>query len=347
MTAVIVSSVLGFGVSILSVPFFARWARKKSLFDVPNQRSSHTIPTPRIGGVGILLGTLSAWAAACLLFGVQPSKPLLYTIAALIAGAFVGLADDIRGLPTAVRLALYLVCAMGSVAFGASVRVLYIPGGGTVSLGSVGGTIFSALFVAWYTNLFNFMDGINGIAGTAALVTMTALAVLFASGGYLSEASFSAAAAAACLGFLPFNFPKAKVFMGDGGAVFLGMAAGAFSLHAVNRGLISTHGVVLLMYPFVFDATFTLFRRMIRKEKFWAAHRSHLYQQLCDLGFSHTRITLLYFGVGVLCALLGLSYHRFSGQVRFAAVVLLLLASLSVSFLVLHKNKIRRQRLDA
>ena len=333
----LVSALTAFAFSALLVPLAARAARQRKLLDVPNERSSHKKPTPRIGGVGIVLGAALGGAVTCVGFGIPISAQAAGLLVSLVAGAAVGFADDLLQLKTGLRLLLYLVCAFGAYAFGASIDVFHIPGAGSIFLGGAFGAVFSVLFIVWYTNLFNFMDGINGIAASTSLVTMGALSYLFGAAGIPLEASLAAGIAGASLGFLFYNFPKASVFMGDGGAVFIGLAAGALSLRAVDLALISTHGVVLLMFPFVFDATFTLIRRMVRRERFWAAHRTHVYQQLCDLGFSHARITGMYFIAAVACAVLGLAYHRLPLSVRLIALSLLIVAAFwTARYVIVH-----------
>ncbi len=306
--ALIVLAVAGI-CSAVAVPIAAGYARKRKLLDIPNERSSHNVPTPRTGGVGIVLGALIGTAVTLLLSGRLFETYTLVILGVLTLGAAIGFLDDLFGLSTKLRMGLYLVCALAASYFGAGVTEVVLPGFPPIWIGWIGGVVFSTLFITWYANLFNFMDGIDGIAGSAATVTLSALAVVF----YGHEPIWMAiciASAAASVGFLLHNFPPAKVFMGDGGAVFLGLQCGACSLIAVNKGLISLPAVVLLMFPFVFDATFTLLRRIFRRERFWAAHRTHLYQQMCDLGFSHRKVTSIYTVAAMICAFAGLYFSQ-------------------------------------
>lgn len=304
----LVVPLIAFALAALVVPIARRIAVKRGLLDIPNERSSHKIPTPRTGGIGIVAGVLGGLGVAIAINRPDLSIPEWLFLGALFVGTAVGFLDDIFSLPTAVRMLLYLTCAAGLTYCGASVDTIALPGLPELGIGHVGGLVFSALFIAWYTNLFNFMDGVDGIAGGAATVTMGALAIVFFSNGEDLWGALALSAAAASVGFLLHNYPPASVFMGDGGAVFLGLAAGGLSLVAVSEGLIALPAAVLLMFPFVFDATFTLLRRTLKRERFWAAHRTHVYQQLCDLGLSHRAVTIIYTTAALLFAALGLTY---------------------------------------
>lgn len=336
MTAAALSALI---VSFLLVPLSARIARRKKRLDIPNERSSHKVPTPRTGGVGIVLGGVAAWGATCAVFGVPIQKDALFTVCILVAGAAAGFGDDLFGIKSMYRLLFYLSCAACLAGFGARVTSISVPIMGTVYLSPLTGMVLCALLITWYANLFNFMDGIDGIAGAAGLVTMGALSFLFGRTGEMPEALFAAATAGAALGFLFFNFPRASVFMGDGGAVFMGLSAGALSLRAVNKGLIDIYPALLLMFPFVFDATFTLFRRMLKREKFWTAHRGHVYQQLCDLGFRHATVSIFYFIAAIACALLGLFFHLLPLPAKTASFLGIPLLFFLLFLYVIYRNR--------
>ncbi|MDJ0764159.1 MAG: glycosyltransferase family 4 protein [Myxococcota bacterium] len=337
LTAVI-SATLGFIASLAVVPMAASVARKRKLLDIPNERSSHQVPTPKAGGGGILFGAFTGCAAGVLLGGGWPEVSVLAMLGIFLFGSAVGFLDDVFDLPTGLRMGLYLACATGSALAGAHVTSIALPGLPVVSIGFGGGLVSSCLFIAWYTNLFNFMDGIDGIAGGAAVVVLGALCAVFFRGGETTWALIALVSAAACLGFLVHNYPPATVFMGDGGAVFLGLEAGALSLVAVGKGLIAVPAVMLLMLPFVFDATFTLIRRMMRRERFWAAHRSHVYQQMCDLGLTHRAITIIYTAAAAGFAALGLAYGSLPAWGKALTWWGALTASLIACLFVVFKN---------
>lgn len=254
--------------------------------------------------MGVVAGAVCAIAVALLRDGAWHTHWVL--LLALLGAAGVGFLDDLTSLRTALRLPLYLTLGGALAVFSARVEVLWLPGLPQIALGEIGGIAFSTLFIAWYANLFNFMDGIDGIAGCTSVVTHVALGMAMLARGLRTLATLCFALVGSSLGFLLYNFPLASVFMGDGGAVFLGFSSGALSLLAVQHGACSMPASVLFMLPFVFDATFTLLRRIVERERFWAAHRSHIYQQLCDLGFSHRSVTVIFTALGVGCAGTGL-----------------------------------------
>jgi UDP-N-acetylmuramyl pentapeptide phosphotransferase/UDP-N-acetylglucosamine-1-phosphate transferase len=332
-------AVISFAIAVALVPTARTFAGRKGLLDIPNERSSHAVPVPRSGGIGIVVGSLAGMASWYVSNGRLLVSQEWILIGALGLGATVGFFDDIFQMPTVLRLPLYLlIAAVISVFFG-HVVVVDLPGIPVVSLGVFGGVVFSTLFIAWYTNLFNFMDGIDGIAGGAALVTLGALSIAFSSKELLFLSVIALCASAAVVGFLLYNFPPASVFMGDGGSVFLGLTAGALSLVAVKEGVLSLAASVFLMLPFVFDATFTLIRRILWRERFWQAHRSHVYQQMCDLGFSHRAVTIIYTVAAVIFAAIGLGFDRWPLFVQAVVWWGSLIALLFISIIVVKKNR--------
>jgi UDP-GlcNAc:undecaprenyl-phosphate GlcNAc-1-phosphate transferase len=248
------------------------WARRLS--DHPNSRSLHSSPTPRIGGIGI------AAALAPVAF-LSPGAGFA-AIAACAAALFVvSLADDHRGLPIQVRLPAHFAAAV--------VVVLALADGSTWPWGWPG-TLLVVLAIAWATNLYNFMDGADGLAGGMGLIGFGALAIAAGRSGQPSLALACAAIASACAGFLPHNFPPARVFLGDCGAIPLGFLAGALGLAGTVSGAWPQWFAPLVFSPFVADATVTIVLRILRGERFWIAHRTHAYQQLVLAGWSKRRL---------------------------------------------------------
>ena len=176
-----------------------------------------------------------------------------------------------------------------------------LPGGGAVSLGVLG-PVFALLYVVWHTNLYNFMDGMDGFAGGMGVVGFAACAGLAWAGGSASLAALAAVIAGACLGFLAWNFPPARIFMGDSGSSVLGFLAAGVCLHADVAGIFPLWLGVLVFSPFIVDATVTLVRRTLKGEQVWVAHRSHLYQRLVGLGWSHRRTVLHEYALMLACA---------------------------------------------
>jgi UDP-N-acetylmuramyl pentapeptide phosphotransferase/UDP-N-acetylglucosamine-1-phosphate transferase len=257
------------------------------MLDRPNERSMHVTPTPRIGGLGVLAGLVVAIAATR---GALPwaAWAALATIAAVSA------IDDLRGLGAGTRLALHLTAAT-------TVAVATLGGHGALAVA------VAALAIAWLVNLYNFMDGSDALAGTMGVVGFGACAVAAATRGDAQLAVAAAAVAGACAGFLVFNLPPARIFMGDAGSTSLGLLTGAIGAIGVERGLWSPWLPLTLFMPFAFDATATLLDRARRGCRVWEAHREHAYQRLNLSGFGHRRTALVYGGLMLANAALALA----------------------------------------
>jgi Fuc2NAc and GlcNAc transferase len=257
------------------------------LLDVPNARSSHTQPTPRGGGLAIVVTVL----AAVLIAGLLRELPIV-DVAALVGGgmvvAAIGYYDDLKPLSALPRFAVHLMAAVMLVGMLAGVDSV---------LAHPRWLAFSALVVAvlWSINLFNFMDGIDGIAASQAVFVSTASAVLI---GVLRDPVtpwliLPVVTAGACLGFLVWNWPPARIFMGDVGSGFLGFWLAAMALALDRADMLRVWTSVILGSVFIADATVTLLRRVARRERWHQAHRSHAYQNLARRWRSHRRVTLL------------------------------------------------------
>lgn len=262
---------LPFGLSFLILLALLRSDAARYLaMDQPNQRSLHAVAVPRIGGIAIIIATLSAW---CLL----PELPsLLILLTATLTG--ISFVDDRRGLPVAVRLAAHGLAAL--------LMVLFEFGGIDAGVWIVASLV---LYVVWMANAYNFMDGSDGLAGGMALFGFSAYGCAAFAAAAEPMASMSFAVTAAAGGFLFFNFPPAKVFMGDAGSIPLGFLAASLGLLGLRQGLWPVWFPVLVFSPFLADASVTLLRRILRGERFWQAHREHYYQRLIRMGWGHRR----------------------------------------------------------
>ena len=259
------------------------------LADHPNERSLHGVPTPRIGGLAILVATLP-------FAFLHSTRPFAVTLACALGLALVSLADDLRSLPVAIRL--------GAHAGAASIWL--VATGGWASAGDA--PIFWALAVVlilvivWATNVFNFMDGADGLAGGMAFVGFTAYAIAAAWAGQAGLALVSIVLASASAGFLAHNFPPARAFLGDAGSIPLGFLAAALGLHGAATGAWTLAFPLLVFSPFAVDATVTLLRRIARGEPFWRAHRDHYYQRLALSGWPRRRLALAAWSLMLACA---------------------------------------------
>ena len=253
------------------------WARRRGVVDTPDERRLHATPTPRGGGIGIALVLLAAspW--------LGPGWPLFAAGLALCAGA--GLMDDLRPLPP---LAKGLLQAAGAACLAAAWPLL------PDVWGSLAGHVMAWALVMGLVNFWNFMDGSNGLAASQALLAALGLAAL---SSWLGTVAWLAVAlAAACLGFLPLNFPRARLFLGDVGSHALGYAVAALLLLSDGSGGPSPWLLLLPVSAMVLDAGLTLASRARRRQVLWRAHREHLYQRAVAHGWSHAGICTLYAG---------------------------------------------------
>jgi Fuc2NAc and GlcNAc transferase len=270
------------------------YALRVSLVDVPNQRSSHTVPTPRGGGLAIALVALISLSW----FTIQ-SGGSKETWGILIGGfsiAFISLLDDHVDLSARLRILVHLSAAIICVWSLGGFPTLHLLGQ-TINLGFAG-NILAVLTLVWFTNLYNFMDGIDGIAGIEAVTVLTnlaALLVVFSPG--TPWQTWCLVLSAATLGFLIWNIPIARIFMGDCGSAFLGFILGALMLATSLVNEIYLWVLLILMAVFITDATLTLVRRFLRGEKIYLAHRSHGYQHAAQQHQSHMKVSM---AIGVI-----------------------------------------------
>jgi UDP-N-acetylmuramyl pentapeptide phosphotransferase/UDP-N-acetylglucosamine-1-phosphate transferase len=234
--------------------------------DHPNERSLHDTPTPRTGGLAIVASFALAQLPVLWLFGVSwGGFAVAVAVAMMLA---VSLADDLRDMSVAVRLSVQAGAALVLIVFDFSLRDVVLPGV-RWSLSPSLGVSFSLLLVLWLTNLYNFMDGIDGLAGGMGVIGFAAIGVLGAQAGDFGFFAVCAVISAACGGFLVFNYPPARIFMGDAGSSVLGLLAAAMSLKADRDGLFPLWVSMLVFSPFIVDATVTLIRRALRRKVLW------------------------------------------------------------------------------
>ena len=281
----IASVALAFALTVVLVRLLITPALEKPFLDHPNARSLHARPVSRIGGLGIIVGVCCALGT----FAPEMASVSL----AVLALSVVSFVDDWRRLPPWVRLAAHLVVG---TAFLASA----MPGLPFAALALL------ALATCWMINLYNFMDGVDGLAGGMGVTGFGAYGMAAWLGGDATLATCSLAIAGSVLGFLLFNFPPARVFMGDVGSIPLGFLVAAIGVLGWNRGLWPLWFPAVIFAPFVVDASTTLIWRTLRRERVWQAHRSHYYQRLVLMGWSHRRIILVEYTVMLASALAGL-----------------------------------------
>lgn len=267
---------LALAVSLLLAWLFAVVGTGGMAMDVPNERSLHGRPIPRAGGLAIGAGVAAGWWLADAVLPVAAGLALL-----LLA---VSLLDDLRGLSVGFRLAVHAAAAGTLVWFAGPVASPWL---------------FPVLILAvvWMINLYNFMDGSDGLAGGMACFGFGWYALAAWQAGDATLAAASAVIVAAALGFLAFNWHPARLFMGDAGSIPLGFLAGAFGLLGWRQGDWSPLFPLLVFSPFVADASVTVCKRWLRGEKVWRAHREHYYQRLLRLGLGHRGVARLGYAV--------------------------------------------------
>jgi len=323
----VMASGIGLLVAFVGTAVVRRYAARIGMLDVPNERSSHQKTTPRGGGIGIVL---AAALATVLLLTTCGEGLTAWWGWALWLGALpvvvVSLWDDLRALPAPVRLLVHAGAAAVSLyllepaitAAAAEVWALrwQLPGAGSL-LFRAGVLVVLLLWIVGMTNVYNFMDGIDGIAGLQALVAGSALGIAGWWSGVPEVLVSGFALAGAAVGFLFWNRPPARIFMGDVGSAFLGYSFAVLPLIAATRpvlGLPERTGAdlfawlalaVAALWPFLFDGVYTFLRRLSRGENVLASHRSHLYQRLVKCGASHATVSALYGGYAAAGAVVG------------------------------------------
>jgi len=289
-----------FLLTLLLTGVVLRFSLTRSLLDMPNDRSSHEVPRPRLGGAAIVVSFYAAMLtmrfAGVDLFPGPVSGRAVLAAAGLIA--LTGLFDDLRGLDARIKLAVQLIAAIAAVAGGAVLGSIVIPFAGSIDLGPLAVPV-TVLWITGIINFYNFIDGIDGLAAGTGMIASVFLVALGHMAGSPALAGIYAAMAGSMSGFLRYNFPPARIFMGDCGSTFIGFLFAVLSIAGAGMG-IPAFLTVLLLGGVLFDAALTLVRRALQGEKLFDAHRTHYYQRMTSLGLSHKQVTLLEYLVAVL-----------------------------------------------
>ncbi|WP_152018638.1 MraY family glycosyltransferase [Aliarcobacter butzleri] len=276
-------------ISFFLTYFIKNYMIKKSFVASVNERSSHTVPTPHGGGIAIAI----TWFIGLfyLYFIGQIENNLFY---ALLFGAVISIVsffDDIYELSPKLRLIIQAIVAIGGLYFLGGFETL------TFGIFDIQNSIFTNIFaffmIIWFINLYNFLDGINGYAGSEALFLAVAGFILFGGNHFL-------VLAVAVLGFLYWNWNKAKIFMGDVGSTLLGYNVAILTIYYANQEPNNFWIWIILFGVYWFDATLTLIRRKLNKERLSQAHKKHAYQRLTQAGWSHYKVTNYSIGLNIL-----------------------------------------------
>lgn len=276
-------------ISFLLTYFIKNYMIKKSLVASVNERSSHTVPTPHGGGIAIAI----TWFIGLfyLYFIGQIENNLFYALLFGVVISIVSFFDDIYELSPKLRLIIQAIVAIGGLYFLGGFETL------TFGIFDIQNSIFTNIFaffmIIWFINLYNFLDGINGYAGSEGLFLAVAGFILFGGNHFL-------VLAVAVLGFLYWNWNKAKIFMGDVGSTLLGYNVAIFTIYYANQEPTNFWIWIILFSVYWFDATLTLIRRKLNKERLSQAHKKHAYQRLTQAGWSHYKVTNYSIGLNIL-----------------------------------------------
>lgn len=289
--------VVSFLVACLLTGLTRRYALTKGMIDVPNARSSHTTPTPRGGGLAIACVVLAGAALLSAPGWIPPRLAWALCGGGLLIAA-VGWIDDRRGLSPLSRATAHAVAAGWALAWlGGLPGLSYGPG--RLYLG-LPGSLLGLVALVWMINLYNFMDGIDGLAATEAVLAAGMAGLLLFAGGSPEAAALAWIVAAASAGFLVWNWAPAKIFMGDVASGLLGFVFGVLAVQTENQGTLPALIWFLLLGVFFVDTTATLLRRLMQGEKWYEAHRTHAFQRAVQSGLSHAQVTLSVAGLNLL-----------------------------------------------
>jgi len=296
---------------------------KKNILDIPNERSSHSIVTPRGGGLAIV-----ATFIISLIFAAAFGMVSVNVATALVGGglliAIVGWIDDKNSVSPRLRLVVHFLAAIWALYWLGGFTRMDI-GFTTVELGWAG-SIIAAVGIVWLINLYNFMDGIDGIAGTEAISVALGAGVLLFWIGSIGLAWVCIILALAVGGFLVWNWPPARIFMGDVGSGFLGYVFAVLAIISEKSSSIPLIIWLLLLWVFITDATITLFKRLARGEKLSQPHRTHVYQLAVQVGYSHKQVTLAVLFINIwagITAIAAIKYQIYLLWIILGAFILL------------------------
>lgn len=317
--------------------FYRLFAIKHDIVDTPNHRSSHQDIVPRGGGVVFI----SLWLCTVLLFLF--TKETSHTIAFSIIFpvslvAMVSFIDDYYDIPRILRLFIHLI--------GSAFAVFMILGYEYSDILIINAFVFGALIltITWSINLFNFMDGLDGFAAIQAIFIFSVSGLLLYKHHDIQLGYLSLLLVFAVMGFLFWNWPKAKIFMGDVGSTSLGLLIMIFASWAYQRNSLSPIIYLILYLPFLFDATITMLRRMLYGEKWYHAHKSHAYQRLHSAGWPHQKVLIWFIGLNMLNAILALlvfTFPNFEGLVLCAEFLLIMVIYFNIEKLYPMRPKIK------
>jgi UDP-GlcNAc:undecaprenyl-phosphate GlcNAc-1-phosphate transferase len=308
---IVLAFAAAFGLSYLGTRLLLRHAGTEAFADIPNARSSHDRPKPRFGGIAIVGAFVVTFAGLCLF------EPAARAFIPLAAGALIlfaaGIADDWKGLGVTTRLLVQCAAAVVAIATGTLLDHVSLPGGHTIHFGWFSYPLTLFVFLA-SINFYNFVDGIDGLAAGGAFIAGGFFAAIALMVHQPALAAVAAIASASALGFLQYNFPPSRLFMGDGGSTFFGYCFAGLAITGARLDPgIPVFIPLLLLSSLYVDAALTIVRRLSRGERVFQPHRTHYYQRLLQLGFNHKQVTLVEYLIMVLLGVSAVLYMRAGG----------------------------------
>ncbi len=333
-----------FGTVMTIVAFGITWSMRRfvQIMDEPNHRSSHTKAIPRAGGVSIVItffiGMIATWLTGELDSIDQPL--LLGFVFSTLLMSVISLVDDISEQTALVKAFTHMIAVLVVLYFGIVLDELSMPIFGDVSLGWLG-YLISFFWILGLTNSYNFMDGLDGLAGGVAVIASLFFMVITFHQGSSFVYIISYSLLAGALGFLFLNYPPAKIILGDVGAAFLGFVFAVLAIIAARYDESRTSFLVmpLLMFNFIYDTSFTFFRRLVNGDKVTEAHRTHLYQLLNRSGYSHLEVVLTQYCMVFLQGLGAIWLINIPGNERMLVFVPFLLFQVAYTYAVFKRAK--------
>lgn len=336
--------ILSFFFTYIFVEFFRRWTLKKQLLAIPNERSSHKSPIPNSGGLIIFVIFISA--LVCHRYLNDKSFLIPYIVGACIVSV-ISFLDDLKDISPFLRLFFHLLAAIIPIWFFGGFNLIYIPFYGSVNIGNFG-YIVAFLWIVWLINVYNFMDGIDGIAILQAFVA----GILWCFVGLIWKNDLTiilgSLLAIVSVGFLIHNWHPAKIFMGDVGSAFLGYTFAVFPLMVKSeesdpqRIAILPWLSILFVWLFVFDMTFTSIKRTLRGEKLWHGAREHIYQKLVILGYSHDFVAAIYGFLSLILGLVVLTVVKYGNQFDIFVIIISVFEIIFLFLFWQYKSRISR-----
>lgn len=338
---------VAFGVSLASTPFVSVIAHKIGAIDVPDARRVHTHPIPRMGGLAIFYGFL----IALLCFSVVDTQMRGIIIGALIIVAL-GIVDDVKQLGAKIKFVIQIVVAAIVVWHGAKIQYISVPTfineSGLLMLGWASIPV-TMLWIVGVTNAVNLIDGLDGLAVGVSSIATFSLFFIAILAGEMQVAIIAAALAGGCLGFLPYNFNPAKIFMGDTGSTFLGYMLSIICIEGLFKGYV----VISFVIPFlilglpIFDTAFAIVRRAWNKKPIMAPDRGHLHHKLMDMGFSQKQTVAILYIITCILALSAVVVLEAGAYTAIMFIVTILICSIFAIKLYKINHKIHMEKLEA